>query len=82
MRRLASAIVALGLLVAGSARAEFTPPPMPPGAGVPVAPPRGDPTLGPEPPQTRLIANHLLALRYNPLGLEYQLRAGVQRRAK
>src|SRR5262249_45237793 len=32
------------------------------------------------PPPSRLIFNNLLVLRYNPLGLENQLRAGWQKR--
>ena len=41
------------------------------------------PTDGPPwqaPPDTRLVLNQLLVGRYNPLGLEYQLRAGVQKK--
>ncbi|APR88119.1 hypothetical protein A7982_13468 [Minicystis rosea] len=32
------------------------------------------------PPATRLVLNNLVAFRYNPLGFEDQLRAGLQRR--
>ena len=80
MRRLLSLIAPMLLLAASSARAEFTPPPLPDGAGVPVKPPPSDDGPWQEPPDTRLVLNHLLAGRYNPLGLEYQLRAGVQKR--
>ncbi len=92
--RTASILFALTVLsLAASARAEsapssaekeeYVPPPLPTGAGVPL--PRAkldlpEPGEPPMPPATRLIGNHLLAFRYNPLGLEYQLRAGVQRR--
>lgn len=34
----------------------------------------------PAPPATRVVLNNLIAFRYNPLGLEDQLRAGLQRR--
>jgi hypothetical protein len=79
MRRLSPFIVAAGLLVARSADAQFTPPPLPPGSGIPVPPPSSEPPWQ-APPDTRLILIHLLVARYNPLGLEYQLRAGVQKK--
>jgi hypothetical protein len=85
MPRLPYLLAVLGLLTAGSARAQSAPaqggaaPAEPDGsAATPAAAPA--PAAQPEPPWTRLIGNHLLVFRYNPLGLEYQLRAGVQRR--
>ena len=79
MRWLSPFVVAVGLLTTGAAHAEFTPPPLPPGAGIPVPPPTDGPPWQ-APPDTRLVLNHLLVGRYNPLGLEYQLRAGVQKK--
>ena len=80
--RVLPSLVAFALVLANSAaHAEFAPPPLPDGAGKPVKPPPAeDGPPWPQPPDTRLVANHLLALRYNPLGLEYQLRAGIQKR--
>lgn len=48
-----------------------------PGVDGPAAPVN---TIPREPPATRLVLNNLLAFRYNPLGLEDQLRIGLQRR--
>ncbi len=79
MRRISPLVVAVGLLVAGPAKAQFVPPPLPAGAGIPVTPPSNEPPWM-APPDTRLVLNHLLVARYNPLGLEYQLRAGVQKK--
>lgn len=85
MTRLPSFLAVLGLLLLGSGPAQASPAE---GEGAPAAPagpvatPAAEPAPAalPEPPWTRLVANHLLAFRNNPLGLEYQLRAGVQRR--
>jgi len=67
MRHAAWCLAPVLLLAAGRASAE------PPGPPAPPAPPA-------PPPKTRLVLNNLLAFRYNPLGFEDQLRAGLQRR--
>lgn len=79
MRWLPPFLAFAGLLASRSAGAQFMPPPLPPGSGIP-APPPADGAPWQAPPDTRLILNHLLVARYNPLGLEYQLRAGVQKK--
>jgi hypothetical protein len=71
MRWLAWTLLPLLTSVAALASADATPKP------APVAP-AGD--APPEPPRTRLLLNNLVAFRYNPLGLEDQVRLGLQTR--
>lgn len=75
MRSRLLAPLAASLLVAGSARAEAPSSTSAPAAAAP-APRVSDPPI----PDRRLVLNNLLAFRYNPLGLEDQLRAGFQQR--
>ena len=67
MRHVAWGLIPLLLAVSAAAAAAD-----PPKASTPPDPPT--------PPATRLVLNNLVAFRYNPLGFEDQLRAGLQRR--
>jgi len=81
MRAISGMAASLFMLVATSARAEFVPPPLPPTAAPPTPPPpESVPTTEAPAPKTRITLNNLLAFRWNPLGLEDQVRLGVQRK--
>ena len=66
--------LAATLLAAGAARADATP------AGKPSGSAASSVEAPAEAPERRFVLNNLLAVRYNPLGLEDQLRAGFQQR--
>src|SRR5690349_2571495 len=75
-RRLPLFASLLVLSAAVSARAQ-EPPVKPP----PEPPPRAPPSTEPPPiPDLRLVLNNLFVLRYNPLGIEDQIRFGLQKK--
>jgi len=77
MRSICLAVLPL-ILTAGAAHAQ-APGAQSPATATTVAT-SAAPATDPQPPATRLVLNNLLAFRGNPLGLEDQLRAGLQRR--
>jgi hypothetical protein len=80
VRRTIHASFAAALLAASPARAGEPPAPNPHGAPASPAPSPAAPPQTPEAPARRVVLNNLVGFRYNPLGLEDQLRAGVQQR--
>src|SRR5262245_39175990 len=75
-RSLPLAASLLVLCAAGPTQAQ-APPPKPPDAPAPPAAPTDEP---PPIPDLRLVLNNLFGLRYNPLGLEDQIRFGLQKK--